>query len=79
MKFLLNYLEAAQSIVECEHADAPFVYSMIKTAAYVLLTSHIVEVSEEAETSNWLVRFLKVCKTVKAIHPKIEMVQERVL
>lgn len=79
MKLLLSYLETAQAIIECEHADASFVYSMLKAAAFVLYTYNTDEIPEEAETASWLVRFLKVCKTVKTIHPKIEAVQERML
>ncbi len=63
---MINYLDAAQSLVECEHVDALFIYRMLKTAAMIFVTYNLTEVPEEMETKNWIVRFLIVCKTVKA-------------
>ena len=75
----MNYLDTAQSLVECEHVDAPFIYRMLKTAAMIFVTYNMSEVPEEMESKNWIVRFLIVCKTVKSIHSKIEILEQKTL
>jgi hypothetical protein len=71
-------METAISLIECEHVDSKFVYRMLKSAALIFISYNIEEVPEEGEKS-WIVRLLKVAKTLKSCKNKIEVLEFKTL
>lgn len=66
-----HYIEAATSLIECEHVDSKFIDRMLKTAALIFISYHNSETPDELE-KYWITRLLKVAKQTKRCRSKIE-------
>ena len=78
MRLILNNVETATSLIECEHVDSRFIYRMLKTAALIFISYNIDEIPEEAE-KNWMVIILKIAREIKSFRSKIEILEFKTL
>ena len=76
---MFNYIDAANSLIECELVDSKFIYRMLMAAATIFISYHYQDMPHTEEDKSWIYMVLQVAKKTKRIKERIEILEYKTL
>jgi hypothetical protein len=75
---MINYIDAAISMIACELVDSKFIHRMLSTAAIVFFSYHYENMPQTDTEKSWIYMVLFVAK-VKGLFAKIDVLESKIL